>query len=217
MLEQQQHQLVTGLQELYELVIGNQGWKGDPLKESTNGHPLTHDILERLGVLKLDSNIETEKFEENLDMLRQKLIIDPASPLQKNLALTNFQNQSPFPETSSLIHYFKDSCPTLNQFPPTPPIQSPDQQAQASIRYMDSQHQVQSEASLDPSMLLSQRQTWLQQQPAIYDENLDYLRFDPPSNYDALNAMQDSTSPCLPMSPWLDDDLSPFELNTNMA
>lgn len=216
MLEQQQQQLVTGLQELYELVIKNQGWKGAPLKESTNGHPLTHDILERLGALKFDSHVQHDRFEEDLDMLRQKLVMDTTGS-QRKLADLNYQNPSPFSESISPKHYFKDPCPTLNQFPPTPPIQSPHQQAHASIRYISSQNHVLSEASLDPSMLQSQRQTWIQQQPAIYDENLDYLRFDPASNFDTMEVMQDATSPCLPISPWLDDDLSPFELSTNMA
>ena len=216
MLEQQQQQLVTGLQELYELVIKNQGWKGAPLKESTNGHPLTHDILERLGALKLDSNVEHERFEDDLDILRQRLAMD-AAETPKKLVDSNYQTQSSFIESVSPKDYFKDPCPALNQFPPTPPIQSPHQQAHTSIRYIGSQNHAHTESGLDPSILQSQRQTWMQQQSAIYDENLDYLRFDPPSSFDALDVMQDSSSPCLPISPWLDDDLSPFELSINMV
>lgn len=218
MLEQQQQQLVTGLQELYELVINNQGWKGAPLQESTNGHPLTHDILERLGALKIDPNVEHERFEENLDILRQKMVVESAESPQSRLVDSHFQNPSPFSEGTSPTHYLKDPCPTLHQFPPTPPIQSPPQQPQASVTYINPQNHTHSQASLDPSMLQSQRQQpWVHQQPMIYDENLDYLRFDPSSSFDTLNVMQDSTSPCLPISPWLDDDLSPFELTTNTA
>lgn len=217
MLEQQQQQLVNGLQELYDLVISNQGWKGTPLKESTNGHPLTHDILERLGALKLDSNDECVGFEEDLDLLRQKLIIDSAAPQRKSSTGSSYQNQPHFIESSSPKHYFDEPFPTLHQFPPTPPVQSPNEQVQTSLRYNNTQNRIHSGTSLDPSVLQSQRQTWMHQQPTIYDENLDFLRFEQPSGLDSLNTMHEVTSPCLPISPWLDDDPSPFDMNTNMA
>ncbi|KAJ5117298.1 hypothetical protein N7526_011407 [Penicillium atrosanguineum] len=51
MLEQQQSWLVHGLQVLYHRAIEDESWSEDLLKAETNGHPLTHDILTRLGVL----------------------------------------------------------------------------------------------------------------------------------------------------------------------
>merc|ERR1712029_1246389 len=51
MLEQQQSQLVAGLRELYSKLRDGQPWPGAPLREAHGGHPLTHDILERLELL----------------------------------------------------------------------------------------------------------------------------------------------------------------------
>ncbi|KAF2011863.1 hypothetical protein BU24DRAFT_396490 [Aaosphaeria arxii CBS 175.79] len=47
-LEQQQAQLVAGLRELYSRLQCGQGWPGPPLSKAESGHPLTHDILDRL-------------------------------------------------------------------------------------------------------------------------------------------------------------------------
>lgn len=74
MLEQQQTQLVSGLRELYKLAIGHDVWPGAPLKELPTGHPLTHDMLDRLGALKQDNNIGDEFFEDDLDAAQQRLI-----------------------------------------------------------------------------------------------------------------------------------------------
>ena len=78
MLENQQSQLVTGLQELYKLTQNGQGWIGSPLKESSHGAPLTHDILERLGALKQDGHATGEMFEEDLGAMQQRLIANGA-------------------------------------------------------------------------------------------------------------------------------------------
>ncbi|KAJ5389098.1 uncharacterized protein N7496_000166 [Penicillium cataractarum] len=51
MLEQQQRRLVRGLLELYHRTAEGRGWLGDPLELQANGHPLTHALLARLGVL----------------------------------------------------------------------------------------------------------------------------------------------------------------------
>ncbi|KNG87799.1 hypothetical protein ANOM_004618 [Aspergillus nomiae NRRL 13137] len=51
MLEQQQDWLTKGLREMYRRAIEGKGWPGEPLGQKADGHPLTHDILFRLGVL----------------------------------------------------------------------------------------------------------------------------------------------------------------------
>ncbi|MCJ1308654.1 hypothetical protein MMC25_002307 [Agyrium rufum] len=79
MLEQQQSQLVNGLQELYSLVVAGQTWPGPLLDESTNGRPLTHDILSNLGVLHNDSSNSSEIFEEDLELLQARLERDGVS------------------------------------------------------------------------------------------------------------------------------------------
>ncbi|KAK7178195.1 hypothetical protein PSPO01_15761 [Paraphaeosphaeria sporulosa] len=69
MLEQQQTQLVAGLRELYGRLRNGQCWPGQPLCDAQSGHPLTHDILERLDLLH-SSNHESsvhKGFEEDFD------------------------------------------------------------------------------------------------------------------------------------------------------
>ncbi|KAF2429495.1 hypothetical protein EJ08DRAFT_698216 [Tothia fuscella] len=73
MLEQQQSQLVTGLQVLYKRLQAGEGWPGLPL-ESHGGQPLTHDILERLDLLhSTDASIKYEDFDEDLSHLKRRL------------------------------------------------------------------------------------------------------------------------------------------------
>ncbi|KAG9677072.1 hypothetical protein KCU95_g16136, partial [Aureobasidium melanogenum] len=80
MLEQQQAQLVAGLQETYRRLLDANVWPGKPLSEAT-GHPLTHDILARLDLLepKNDGSGEHEHFEEDCQKLQQRLISEGAS------------------------------------------------------------------------------------------------------------------------------------------
>ena len=82
MLENQQTQLVSGLQELYKRMQNGQGWTGAPLKES-GGVPLTHDILERLGALKQEGHNTSDTFEEDLNALQQRLIASGATMMQR--------------------------------------------------------------------------------------------------------------------------------------
>jgi hypothetical protein len=74
MLERQQKQLISGLQELYLRAQNGQGWPGAPLEEVCHGKPLSHDILERLGALKTDGHTRCEKFEEDLPGLQPRLV-----------------------------------------------------------------------------------------------------------------------------------------------
>lgn len=80
MLEQQQTQLVAGLQETYRRLVDANVWPGKPLSEAS-GHPLTHDILARLDLLepKNDGSGEHEQFEEDCQKLQQRLVSEGAS------------------------------------------------------------------------------------------------------------------------------------------
>ncbi|KAJ5713922.1 uncharacterized protein N7483_011103 [Penicillium malachiteum] len=71
MLEQQQAWLVRGLQELYHRTRGSEGstLAGDQLKIQQNGHPLTYDLLTRLGAL---DHTKGEYFEEGPDEIHQE-------------------------------------------------------------------------------------------------------------------------------------------------
>jgi len=79
MLEQQQSQLVLGLQEMYRQLSAAQAWMGPPLSEAS-GHPLTHDILAALNLLetKHDGTGEAETFEEDCQKLQGRLLADGA-------------------------------------------------------------------------------------------------------------------------------------------
>ena len=214
MLEQQQNQLVTGLQELYALVIRRASWKGAPLKESVNGHPLTHDILERLGVLRVDVDVGTDAFEEDLDLLRHKLAVESDSIRSPHPGSLNSDYQSQFsrPEVTSPRNHFGDSFYSHHQFPPTPPIQSPNGETPISLSPVDCHPPPNSQTGLDPSVLQPSLPLINHQQSALYDESLDFLNFDPTPNFDMSNAMLGSTSPCLSISPWLHDDPNSFGL-----
>lgn len=215
MLEQQQQQLVNGLQELYDIVISHRGWTGSLLKDSTNGRPLTHDILERLGALKLESNVEGDRFEEDLDVLRQKIALDEANSPRNGSTDSDFQSQTAFPECSSPKHGPNDLFPMFTSFPPTPPIQNPTEQA--CMNYISSPNRANPAMSVDPSALHSPRQSWAPPHSATYDESLDFLRFEMPSDFAGLHSMQEPTNHVVPLSPWMDDYLDPFEVNTGMT
>ena len=209
MLEQQQNQLISGLQELYALVISSASWKGAPLKESVNGHPLTHDILERLGVLKVDLNVGTEAFEEDLDVLRQRLMLETNTEIPPHRRSPSSDNQShvSFPEVASPRQYFGDSFHTRRQFPPTPPSQSPNEEQPYTFNPIDCHNQLDGSAGLDPSVLQSHPPPISHQQSTMYEESLDFLNFDLPPHFDPSNPLQESINPSLSMPPWLHDDL----------
>ena len=84
MLEQQQGQLVSGLQEMYRRLLAGQSWSGPALSEA-NGHPLTHDILAALNLLeqKHDGSGDMEVFEEDCDNLQKKLLADGAGYMRR--------------------------------------------------------------------------------------------------------------------------------------
>ena len=54
MLERQQVQLIAGLQELYNRTQTGVGWTAPPLEPVNYGQPLTHKILDGLGVLRTE-------------------------------------------------------------------------------------------------------------------------------------------------------------------
>lgn len=141
MLEQQQVWLVNGLQELYRRVHDGEGWIGDALKLEPNGHPLTHDLLTRLGAL---DHTKGEHFEENPEALQQDLwrqnsgfmqrqessdgssdvAHSPASNITSNNSNNNNMNNN-----NNRGSRFADAF-SRHQLPPTPPSYSPSSRAQ---------------------------------------------------------------------------------------
>lgn len=68
MLESQHDQLAKGLQELYRRMIRGKGWPGAPLATSITGNPLTHEVLERLGILQqaTQDNVECHSDDDSI-------------------------------------------------------------------------------------------------------------------------------------------------------
>lgn len=74
MLESQHSLVVKALQRLYKHCINNEGFPGEPLVDVADGHPLTHAILDRLGLIKQaeeGTDEHSESNEEPLQCLRQ--------------------------------------------------------------------------------------------------------------------------------------------------
>jgi hypothetical protein len=128
MLEQHQTQLVAGLRELYSRLQKRESWPGQPLRESSGGYPLTHDILERLDLLHASShNLSNyEGFEEDCDRMQQKLLEQGAPFTRRRGSVSSDSEQS---------HACSKSTPTTQLFPfstlivrhntpPTPPMNS---------------------------------------------------------------------------------------------
>jgi hypothetical protein len=95
MLEQQQGQLVSGLQELYRRLLAGQAWNGTALSES-NGHPLTHDILAALNLLEIkrDGRSDAETFEEDCQKLQAKFIANGAPFIERRGSFSSDSDHS---------------------------------------------------------------------------------------------------------------------------
>lgn len=127
MLEQQQEKLVNATRELYTRAVDGGRWPGQPLQVTPKGYPLTHDILERLGLLKLGSQ-DDGTFEEDTEILRQKMMIIKQEENPYSTPTTTQSELSPVdsPNYELTSRSFVDGMPPT-PFQPTPPI-SPEEQ-----------------------------------------------------------------------------------------
>lgn len=123
MLEQQQAWLVHGLQELYRRSTEGEGWPGDLLKPEPNGHPLTHDLLTRLGAL---DHSKGERFEENPEVMQHDLWRNSMTRQDS----TDGSTDSPHsPVARSRFSSDAFSSHSQQTMPPTPPTYSPSSRA----------------------------------------------------------------------------------------
>lgn len=125
MLEQQQTWLVHGLQEMYRRAKEGEGWPGEPLHCEANGHPLTHDLLTRLGSL---DHTKGERFEENTEIMQQELWRRNGMQRQESSDASSESAQSPvMPSPFTTSDMFAAAVPPQQpqQLPPTPPSFSP--------------------------------------------------------------------------------------------
>ncbi|KAK5072266.1 Fluconazole resistance protein 1 [Exophiala xenobiotica] len=125
MLENQETQLVQGLQELYSRVNNGEGWTGAPLRE-INGLPLIYDILDRLGALKHDGQAHVAQFEEDFLTLQRRMIAEGAGYMQRGMSFdTKFEADQPPLFDPSAYHKPAFVKSFSSQFPPTPPMDRP--------------------------------------------------------------------------------------------
>ncbi|KAF2793690.1 hypothetical protein K505DRAFT_325306 [Melanomma pulvis-pyrius CBS 109.77] len=218
MLEQQQTQLVAGLRELYSRLQGGQAWPGQPLREAQSGHPLTHDILERLDLLHStgDGN-NYEGFEEDCNRMQQKLL-DRGAPYTHRRG--SVSSDSDHGHTSSSSSYggtpTTKSIPYADPFakhnaPPTPPMNSPfprQSQIVSPVKQEAPMAPYMNAGALDPSAL--SRSAWSGEM--MMDEPMDFSNkglytYDTFNNFDSNAMMLDPLviNPSGPMMPdWND-------------
>jgi hypothetical protein len=186
MLEQQQTQLVAGLRELYSRLQKGETWPGQPLREASGGHPLTHDILERLDLLHppSDNGSNYEGFEEDCNRMQRKLI-DGGAPYTRRRASTSSDSEhghassnSSYNSTPTTRSFAYDSPFARNNAPPTPPMNSPfprqsqmappikQESPMGSSTYMNA-------SAMDPSTL--SQSTWLSDS-MMMDEPVDFSK-----------------------------------------
>ena len=223
MLENQQSQLVTGLQELYKRVQNGQGWPGSPLIETSHGGPLTHDILERLGALKQENHSESEHFEEDLSAMQQRLISSGAGYMQRSNSTDSDSETDQSPEFEQMPSRRPELMTAFggNRFPPTPPNSSPYMRS-ASTSSVPGHigHLRFSSQSITPqsamNLALLQRSTWsqpAQHQTIGFDDNMDFInRFETMPQLETLSPQmyQSNINACLPMRDWREEEQEEF-------
>jgi hypothetical protein len=209
MLEQQQAQLVTGLQELYRRTQSGKGWEGAPLKESAHGTPLTHEILDRLGALKSGRNASTpEPFEEDLNALQQRLLANGAGFMQRSPSDSGSDTGlSPTSVHNSRKPTFQDPF-SLSRLPPTPPTHSPFPQ-NTSPTFSPKDGGLSYPHSLQQGVHtnLLQAQSWASSGMALEDDmelvnsyNTPFTGM--PSHFDNSQMPVGTIAPCLSMRDW---------------
>lgn len=74
MLESHHSLVVKALQKLYKFCINKEDFPGEPLAETPDGHPLTHAILDRLGLIKQAEENADEPDEDSEDLRYLRLL-----------------------------------------------------------------------------------------------------------------------------------------------
>lgn len=213
MLEQQQTQLVNGLRELYQRALDSDNWVGMPLKRAPNGFPLTHDILERMGALKIDASDDYEPFEDDFEALQRKAyardheVMSPRS--------STFESRPSSKRTSRNPTFVPNDTVLPNiQFPPTPPDQSPTEPTAATF---DTPFGTDTPMSMDSVNIhgMPGPHGWLQS-PEV-DAEMDFLNLDVTAAYTNMGLMEQKVNPCLSMSAYHDDELGGFGLSSMLS
>ena len=232
MLEQQQVQLVNGLHELYKLVLNGQAWEGPLLNDSGNCRPLTHDILDSLGVLQSDNQSNSGGFEDDLDMMQQRLLANgldfshrrdsPDSVTERNPMNSSFLEptlQQQFSEDG--LNAVSLSTPPTTQ---TPSMNSSWRTSNKSSPVRPHSLQLHSRYSTSHADMIS---TSLNEQPfynspMTYEEGIEFLKLNTLMNLDNASGLQqcstpmEMTIPTSTLSTWNEEDFTSF-LNSTLG
>lgn len=187
MLEQQQTQLVAGIRELYRRMQTGEGWPGRPLSEQQGGHPLTHDILERLDLLHSPDSAGShyEGFEEDCSRMQQRLVENGAPYIHRRGSFSSDSDHghvsSPAsystPPTKSSQPHFNDPFARQVVTPPTPTLNSPLPGATKLQAYSKdpttSGFNLTAQPGFDAAQVM--RSPWAMSVPAVDDMTMKYF------------------------------------------
>ncbi|KAL2039534.1 hypothetical protein N7G274_007806 [Stereocaulon virgatum] len=204
MLEQQQEKLVNATRDLYIRAVKGETWPGAPLQTTTKGYPLTHDILERLGLLKLGPQDEGG-FEEDTERLRQNMM--RTIKQEENQYPTPTTVQSDFSPAESPIYDLTpnsfDAMPRT-PFQPTPPI-SPEEQG--SMMFSGNGLGICTSMGMENTSIRP-CSAWIPS-ASSYDDEVDFLDYHPlPATYTNLDVSQNRSNPTLTQPLYYTDDNS---------
>ncbi|KAF2100075.1 hypothetical protein NA57DRAFT_75579 [Rhizodiscina lignyota] len=235
MLEQQQSQLVAGLRELYRRLNAGESWPGAALPDASNGQPLTHDILERLDLLHMQTENHgmTDGFEEDTEAMQRRLIESGASLVRRRGSISSNSDHSHDHDHHSPLSYDTPSSARSSQFseafpghraPPTPPMSNSPFSRPSQL------HTVKPVGTTFPPMMQSgmeapsfMRPSWSSQSPAIVnDDGMDFMTYESPMSYDpmmypAFGSTQAPLANQVPITDWndpIDMDFSNFIATT---
>lgn len=186
MLEQQQTQLVAGLRELYSRLQRDESWPEQPLQESPDGYPLTHDILECLDLLHSsgENNNHYEGFEEDCGRMQQRLL-GGGAPCTRRRAFVSSDSEhghvssnSSYNDIPTTKSFAFDSPFARNNAPPTPPMNSTFPRQSQVLSPMKQEPTIASTpfmnaSAMDPSAL--SRAPWMDDSMMV-DEPVDFRK-----------------------------------------
>lgn len=132
MLERQHAQLMAGLQELYRRTQNGNAWTGPRLEVVSHNQPLTHKILEALGVLHSDEWEERESvegtwqgFERQGQDNRGWMYSETVSPSTQATFSPNSPTQTAFPQSTLMSKRrskLQTDLPPITQTLTMPPL-----------------------------------------------------------------------------------------------
>lgn len=199
MLIQQQEKLVFSLQVLYKRGISGEGRIGNPLEATSHDYASVKHILKQIRPLLADKNAINESFEEDFNVMQQRLILEGADFMRQNDNSKGGTDTvpSPIPDPIPPTLLLSTDLFTSNDFPSTSLKQSLHLQTTHFSASVESQSHPQpplEPASLNPTLL--ERQIWDTQSVGV-DENLNFV--DMFSTAKSINILppQYSQSQCL--------------------